>query len=54
MPEVNERELLIEGDEVVENNEEIAWDNCELCYFCLQILLTLYSSEYVLHNVEYY
>ena len=53
MPKVNERELLIEGDEVVEN-DKITWDNWELCYFCLQILLTLYSSEYVSHNVEYY
>ena len=51
MPKVNERELVIEGDEVVENDEEITWDNCELCYFCL--LLTLYSSEYVSHNAEY-
>ena len=29
MPEADERELLIEASETVDNDEEINWDDCE-------------------------
>ena len=34
MPEADKRELLVEGDEEVEN-DEIIWEGCELSYHCL-------------------
>lgn len=33
MPETNDRGLLVEADEVVEN-DEIEWEECESCYCC--------------------
>ena len=30
MPKVDERELLVEASETVDNDEEINWDDCEL------------------------
>ena len=38
MPNTDERELLAEGDEVIED-DEIVWDDCELYYLCFQIFV---------------
>jgi hypothetical protein len=40
MPDADERELLAEGHEVV-NDDHIVWEDCESYYHRLQILITV-------------
>ena len=39
MPELDERELLAEGDETIEA-DAIVWDGCKLFHHCLERSLT--------------